>query len=383
MTEGARLSERRRPWTPGSQRSPVAAFVLLSLSAVTAAPALARDTGDDGEPAAPRAEIVLVGPESATRPVREVVDELLSRDGVAVSWSARDRLRVGEIVETPPARAAATTFVWIDLSSPVEARVYFRDAAGQRFIIRAVSLQPELAALAVEEIAQIVKSVLRALGAGTVRALSLTEARAALGEARTPPQSPAPPSPTRQTSAEIGTAALGQLYAPQLNFVGRIDASVAVISRRAAGAPVFPGTLGGCLAFGYGLPARFEGETIGADLRTLSVRAGVVWEPWRRGPTTIRLGLGGGLDRVEYRPTTAVAGAALAPPGDFLAPIGWVAAEVRLEILDRLALVAGAVAEASMSGDHFDAYDQGGARTQVLVPFGVRPGLSLGAVWRL
>src|SRR5262245_41664777 len=238
MTEGARLSERRRPWTASLERSAVAAFALLSLWVVAAAPALARDTGDAAGSVAPRAEIVLVGPESATRPVREVIDELLSRDGVAVSWSARERLRVGEIVEAPPARAAGPIFVWIDLSSPVEARLYFRDAAGQRFIIRSVSLQPEPAALAVEEIAQIVKAVLRALDAGTVHTLSLTEARAAVGEARPPPPpAPAPPAPTRRTTAEIGTAALGQLYAPQLHYTARIDLSITVISRRAAGAP--------------------------------------------------------------------------------------------------------------------------------------------------
>src|SRR5262245_12914696 len=253
MTEGARLSERRRPWTASLERSAVAAFALLSLWVVAAAPALARDTGDAAGSVAPRAEIVLVGPESATRPVREVIDELLSRDGVAVSWSARERLRVGEIVEAPPARAAGPIFVWIDLSSPVEARLYFRDAAGQRFIIRSVSLQPEPAALAVEEIAQIVKAVLRALGAGTVHTLSLTEARAALGAAPPPPAVPAPAPPAgRQASAEIGAAALAQLYAPQLDFAGRVDASVAVISRPAAGAPAFPGTLGGSLALGYG-----------------------------------------------------------------------------------------------------------------------------------
>ena len=78
------------------------------------------------------------------------------------------------------AGSVAPVVVWVDVSSGVEARVYFRAAAGRRFVIRRVSLPSGVGPLAAEEIAQVIQSVRRALASDSAWALSLAEARTAL-----------------------------------------------------------------------------------------------------------------------------------------------------------------------------------------------------------
>ena len=91
---------------------------------------------------------------------------LLSRDGVALIWRQADRLRVEDVVEAPIGARGGPVVVWVDVSSGAEARIYFRAAAGQRFVIRRVSLSGGVGLPAAEEIAQIIHSVLRALRCG-------------------------------------------------------------------------------------------------------------------------------------------------------------------------------------------------------------------------
>src|SRR5262249_10590993 len=146
--------------------------------------------------------------------------------------------------------------------------------------------------------AQIIQSVLRALASDTGWALSLPEARIALSAPA--PRPPAAP-PARTTVVEVGSMLRGQLYARELPVTGDLQLSIAAIS--SAAATSFPGAFGGRIALAYGFPARFASSAVGAELRVATLRLALVWEPWRRGRATVRIGLGGGAERVVYTPT--------------------------------------------------------------------------------
>jgi hypothetical protein len=342
---------------------------------------LGQTAADERWPTPTGVDITLVGPPAALTPVREVTTDLLSRDGVAVLWRNADKLRVEDVVETPVGGRAATV-VWVDLSSTVEARIYFRAAAGRRFVIRRVALPGGMGPLAAEEIAQIVQSVLRALAADTAWALSLSEARAALAVPERLPAPAASPAPARAAAIEIGSALVGQSYAPELPFTGGVELSIAALARPAVTSPSapsgFPGALGGRLALGYGFPAHFTTGAVGADIQAAKARLALAWEPWQGGRAAIRLGIGGGVDRVAYAPTAEAPGATAAPGETFWAALACADVALRFEVSPRFALTGAVVGEVFVERVHYDALDAAGNRREVLVPHRVRPGIAIG-----
>jgi hypothetical protein len=330
--------------------------------------------GDEGSRAPAAVEIALVGAPPGLASVREVTGELLARDGVVVSWRELDWLRAEDILETGMGGQGAPLFVWIDISSPVEARLYFRAAAGQRFVIRRIPLPGRIGPVEVEEIAQIVQSVLRTLASDTGWALSLSEARVAL---RSPERSPVPaaaPPSTRQPRLEVGSAVVGQSYAPELSFTGEVEISIALWSERA---------LGGGLALGYGWPARFSSGAVGAQLQAATLRLELLWEPLRIGRWAVRLGAGVGADRVTYTPRAESSGATAVAGGSFLSPLGCLDAALHMQVSPRFALALGLLAEVYLNRVHYDVSDPSGAREEVLVPHRLRPALTLGGEVRL
>jgi len=347
-----------------------------------APPIFAQADTDDRAPARPGVDITMVGPSAVLAPVREVTTDLLTRDGVTVFWRSADSLRVEDVIESSAGtRPASVVVVWVDLSAATEARLYFRAAAGRRFVIRRVALPAGMGPLAAEEIAQIIQSVCRALAADPGWALSLPEARLALSvpEHRPPP---APPPAARAAIVEIGAAIVGQSFAAELPIAGSLDLSVAALSRRAEASPV-AASFGGRVALGYGLPTHVATGAVGADLRTARLRLSLVWEAWRQGRVAIRFGLGGGGDRVSYTPSAELPGATPAAEGTFLTAIGCADATLHLDVSTRVALAAAAIAELSLERVHYDAYDGAGNLKEVLVPHRVRPGIVIGVEVRL
>ncbi|HEY7374288.1 MAG TPA: hypothetical protein VIF57_19150 [Polyangia bacterium] len=355
--------------------------VPLAVSPAARAQGAAPADRGDRWPAPVGADITLIGPEAAVASVRAVAAELLARDGVAVVWHQVAKLRAEEMFATPPGDRAAPVFVWVDVASAREARITFRAAAGSRFVIRRVALPGGVGPLAVEEIAQIIQSVLHALASDTGWALSLPEARVALSVPE-PRPAPPPPAPARATVVAVGSAVRGQLYAPDLPPTADLEVAIEAISR-VAGAPWSPGSLGGRLVLAYGFPARFAGGAVGADLRVATLRLQLVWEPWRRGRAALRIGVGGGADRVVYTPTAEQPGAMTAAGGTFVSPVGCLDAALRLEVAARVAVNAGLLAELALQRVHYDAYDAQGRLNEVLIPYRLRPGLAIGLEVRL
>jgi hypothetical protein len=370
------------------KRARVLTFHLIFLISGAAAPARGQTapSADERWPAPSTVDIVMVGAEAVVAPVRELTADLLTRNGVAVFWRRADRLRAEDVIDAPGAGRAAPVAVWVDLSSAVEGRIYFRAAAGRRFVIRRVPLPGGVGPLAAEEIAQIIQSVLRALAADTTWALSLPEARAALHVPEQPPPPPTVPAPVRSTAVEIGSGLVGQSYAAALPVTGSVEVSVAAVSRRAAASPpAFPGNFGGRLSLGYGWPTHFASGAVGADLWTTRVRLALVWEPWQSesGRTSIRIGLGGGADRVDYSPTVELAGAMTAPAATFTTGVASADAALHVALAPRFALLAAVLVDVGLQRVHYDAYDTAGNLTEALVPHRARPGVTIGLEARL
>ena len=177
-TEALTVRKRHggQPWSM-RWRGRLTGIILVLL---LGAPAAAAAEGD-AAPAAPRpANVTLIGLNSAGGGVREVVAELLSREGFSVSWSERDSSRPQDFLDRNGEKALAAMDVWIDLSSPSEAHLYFRDAQANRFFIRSLPLGQGIDELAKEEIGHVVASAVWSLSQEDGQALTRSQARAAL-----------------------------------------------------------------------------------------------------------------------------------------------------------------------------------------------------------
>jgi hypothetical protein len=324
--------------------------------------------------------VTLIGPEAARASVREVSGELLVRAGVATSWAAQASFRSQDLFAAAQDNRDDAVGVWIDLSSSSTAHLYFRDAGSKWFVIRSLPLPGgrRLDEIAREEIGHIVATAVVALGTGTGKALTRSEARAALEtqsvsiQVATPPATSGPPP--RLALAPWATA---QLFAPQKATTGFLGLSVAMARGPRWGQG--PGRLGAWLDVGYQIAGGYNGERVGADIHTTSLRAGLLWDIRRLRAVLLRVGLGGGIDHVTYRPRGESTNVDLAAAGRFLIPEVCLWGGVELRATEHLALSLRALADLALVRVHYDVDSGDGQRRQVLVPYLVRPGLSLGA----
>jgi hypothetical protein len=373
----------------GPLRAALAA--LLALAAVAPPRALA------AAPTGPRiqAEIALLGTAIVVEPVRDVLSELLEREGVDAVFTWPQRLNADDIFSAPGSSRAAIA-VWIDLlTSPGEARLYFRDAGARRFVVRRVPLRRESEEIAREEIAHIVASAVLALNAGNGATLTLTQAREAIksittaapkdddddnddGSRRAQPEprrGGASPSGARAASStvvwETSASVTAQVLAREIPVAPRFDVSFGVVDR----------SVGAWLSAGYQLPATDTGS-VGVTLRAMALRAGLLWDVHHFGAATLRVWAGVGADRVDFQPRGDDPHVALAPGGEFWTPAGRLAIGVRFGHWEHLALEGAVVGDLSLADVHYDIQDAQGFTQRVLAPLVMRPGASIGAVWR-
>jgi len=348
-------------------------ILVLLLSARSAAAAEANSA-----PAAPRrASVTLLGQNSAGSGVREVIAELLAREGFAVSWSERDSFRPQDFLERAGEDSLAALEVWIDLSSSFEAHLYFHDFQADRFFIRSLPLGQGIDEIAKEEIGHVVASAVLSLSQEDGQALTRSEARAALQvQPAQVSDSPVPPASSRPLRFEIVVAGGAQALAREIPMAGVLAISGAVTRGPRWGRE--GGRLGVWLDLGYQIPASYQGTAVGVALQSIWLRAGGHWEIERRRRAVFRLGLGGGFDRVDFQPRGDAAMVELAPRGAFFVPVAcfWGGVDIRLS--EHLALATRAFADIALMDVHYELRNSGGASKRVLVPFSFRPGASLG-----
>jgi hypothetical protein len=329
-----------------------------------------------GPPPPLRAHVTVLGQDAASTGVREVVAELLVREGFAVLWSYGEIFRPQDVLDRQGEELAAIG-VWIDLTSLAEARLYFRDSHADRFFIRSLSLGQGLDEIAKEEIGHIVASAVLALGQGNGQALTRSEASQALGAQ--PAQasvSPVPPVAGRPLRVEIATSGGVQAFSRDLPLAGLLTVSAAVTRGPRWGRA--NGSFGAWLDLGYQIPVRYEQDAVGVKLQAMSLRAGGLWQIERRGTVVFRLGIGGGVDRVDFWPHGNASGVDVAPKAEFYVPAlcSWGGLDLRLA--EHVAVTARVFADIALMDVHYDVQDSSGASTRVLSPLAVRPGGSLG-----
>jgi hypothetical protein len=317
-------------------------------------------------------DVALIGRAEAVGPVRDVLRELLGREGVEVVWTWPERFRPDDVLAVTSGARTLGAAVWIDLGTPSQANLYFRDASAERFVVRRLPLERGLDELAREEIAHVVASAVLALASGSGPALSRSEARAVLVAAPAAPETPPPPAAVaRPTHWEAG-ASLG---------IGALAASIPVGFRVEASFAASAGpAVAAWLALGYQLPAS-DTDAVGVVVQAMQVRAGARYELLRSGAVAVHLLAGAGVDRVEFRPRSDDPTVELAPAGRFWAPVARFGAGVRLARWRHLALEGGLGADILLTDVHYDLHDAQGRAMRVVTPLIVQPGLVFGATW--
>jgi hypothetical protein len=328
--------------------------------------------------------IVLIGPREAQSTARLVIAEWLGRAGTAVVWSAQESFRPDDLFERSLHFAGIR--VWIDVSSSKQVSLYFRDPTTNRFVIRSLRLAHGLDEIGREEIGHIVASAVTALATSPDDALSESAARAALqidhaqaavvAATTSSETQPQPPLGLRLELAGIGGM---QAYAHDMLVVEAVALSFALTRGprwgRSRGSP------GAWLDLGYQIPATYESQTVGARLSAVSLRAGLLWEMRDLRLVLFRVGLGGGVDRVHYRPIGDANVLDLAAAGDFWVPTAslWAGAEARLA--EHVGLTVRAFADVVLAHVHYDMVAASGTAVQALTPYRIRPGFSMGAAF--
>lgn len=356
---------------PGARRLGARGFLAVAvLLALRATPA--RAAGDSSESKnVIQADIALVGPDPVVARAQSVVVELLERENVFVSTSRVDHIRPEAVLAAQAPSERRPVGAWIDVGSTREVLLYFRDASGQRFVLRKLALENGLDEVAIEEIGHIVKSVVLALAAGDEPALTIVQARAILQPAQHEAPKPIAPRTTHPLVAEVGVNLVAQLFSPEISLAPRLDLRLALLSEHDWGPP---GPIGGWLAVGYGQTPQYQSPTIDLDLATVAARIGAVWEPWRSARVLARIGIGGGFDLVDFTPHPSSSGVAPSAAGRFLTPVGTVVADLTLTVLGPLAFGAGAEVDFYLADVHYDLQRADG-RVRIVVPYRVRPGL--------
>ena len=215
-------------------------------------------TGELSESKGPiETDIELAGREPAVARVRSVITELLEREGVVVSTSRLDRIQHEAILAPAAPSRRHSIGAWIDIESTREVQLYFRDASAQRFVVRRLALENGLDEIAVEEVGQVVKSVVLALAAGDEPALTFAQARAILQPAdhEAPKHIEGAPTTTAPLVGEVGVGVLGQLFSPEIRLSPRLDLRLALLVDHRGGPH---GSFGGWLSVGYGDTLRYR-----------------------------------------------------------------------------------------------------------------------------
>jgi hypothetical protein len=327
---------------------------------------------EDGAVSHRQVQIALLGSASAVGPVRGLIAELLAREGFHVFWAWPEQFADDQILSPPPP-GPALVGVWIDLSSQVEARLYFRDASATRFVVRRLPVRPGQAAVFHEEVAQIVASAVLAIDTGDGRGLTPVEARAALqsmpvvhlGTSAAAPAAAPPREPLRwEARASITLHAL----ASAVPVAGRIEAALGLVS----------GPWEAWLGGGY-QPPRGVGGSIGVELQAAVLRAGVIREVTRTSGVALGVSAAIGLDRIQFRPRSHDPTVTLAAESHFWTPVARLGAEARFDRWRPFAIVAALVGDLFLADVHYDVRDTQGVTRRIVNPLRIQPGVSLAA----
>ncbi|MBN1609801.1 MAG: hypothetical protein JW940_24425 [Polyangiaceae bacterium] len=330
--------------------------------------------------------VTLVGIRSDRTAIEELLTEWFELGAFELVTRWQPTLRVDEVLSS---KAGAELRIWLVLMGKARARVYFADAAGERFLVRDVPLRDGLDELGRERIVQILSSSAHAFLARSANS-SREEIQRTFAEPT--PADPLPP-PTEPATAPPAshepTAGVGSQPHPS-PWGLRGGGSYVAIHRGAEGTGHGPEAMLGVTYRGqrqrlslslrgrYEWPHRAAGDEVTLALQTAGMRLmlGVESDPPGFGWAAR---FGAGWDRVSYTPrprtqeTTARRGSA-----DFRPLLGFAVGGVIQGQRGSIAVLT--LLELPLVDTHYDVALQAARRID-LAPWRVQPGLALEAVW--
>ncbi|HVU00158.1 MAG TPA: hypothetical protein VHE30_00350, partial [Polyangiaceae bacterium] len=99
---------------------------------------------------------MFVGAAADTEDLRAVLRELLERSGVHPEFESRDRFRSSALLATEP--SDARVWVFLQLTGPRRAKLYFRGPLGERFLLRTLNLRRGMDEVGRELVGQVVET---------------------------------------------------------------------------------------------------------------------------------------------------------------------------------------------------------------------------------
>jgi hypothetical protein len=333
--------------------------------------------------AAPLANIVLVGVVQAGNELVLLLRELLSRQGVECDFSEVRRFDPDALFAEDDATTKVRVFV--RLTDPQRARLYFRGPSGERFLLRTIALPSGLDEVGRELVGQVVESSVVTLLRSS-NGLSREEASAEVARETTvtepppePAREPAPEEPRkpkqRPWAFSVALRYAAAWFGPDLELAHGPGVELALGARRGIR---FRGRVSGEWFFDQ----TFDDRDLSANVETRPLRAGVdVGIPLTE-TQLLAFGLGAGVDLSRVEPSTA-RGEDVTPgePQSSVVPV--IRPELRYELgAGSLMFGASAFADLSLVRTHYDLLDEG-QLVRLGAPWTVRPGgaLALGIVW--
>jgi hypothetical protein len=335
------------------------------------------------EEAAARPAVVLEIAASDAREsdaVAQVVRELLGRLAVDVRVAQVARIDVAAIAAPPRADGAAEpplARVWIDWRTAGRATLYLLDARHDRLLVRQVERPAGGEELAREELAHILETACEGLLAGG----EVGVPRAGVVPLLLPPPVRAPetvassaPPPGDAAAARLQIALLYEaaMLAPEAPLTHGPVVSVFVRAR-------VRGLRWGLWSTAQlRVPVHAADQTVGVAMQTGALRALLAVERPLSRRTTVRGGVGGGVDLVRATPEATVADrVVLEGPRTLSFAVGRAALGIDLRLSARTALVGTLAADVDLTGQRY-VFARGGGEQLVLRPWVVRPAASVG-----
>lgn len=358
---------------------------LIAVSMLGATTARAVET-DESEPSATsrgaarkNVELVIVGRPADAKPLEDAILELLGRKDLTVVHD-----RDGVPAATVLARVA------IDLEAKDEARVFVsRGRAGLPLVSRTVP-RSDNPAVVREALAQTVRAAVEAemlaeegrLAAPAPTLTAVAEptpppAPVVVAQPREPvdvaepPAAPAPRSRLAPWGVELTTFAAGGPFAEDAGPVIRAGVGASIGSRRGLGPTI-------ALSAAYAVPFRVQADVLTSHADLAFVRLVPSLTVARFTAATIEVGLGGGVDVLTVEATSSELPAqTIEDQTTRVNPVLSSLLSVHVALVESVALTVSGAIDVELSSRRY-VLDDRGTRTDVFVPWRVRPALVLG-----
>jgi hypothetical protein len=328
-------------------------------------------------------EIVVVGSEADFEAMRAALGTS-AFEGATARWSQKTSLESQELFERRPEASDVEVRAWVDLTDPKQAELYFADRAGERFLVRTVSLPDGLSPLGREALGQVlelsVKAMLEDDRIGMSRAETSELLKARRDEASTKPAAPPDtraepePAPTRSRESSLGAEMFygARLHSSDVSLVHGPGLGLGWITESPSWESIV------WVTGQYELPEKLVTPAIGVEWTTWRVQGGVGFA-FATGSSFLLGGrLGGGVDVTSFSPEPGSSGEAveLEPSSVSTAPVIDLAFEASVPLASRLSASARLFGSFYPVRVHYDL-DVDGEPTTILAPYWVRPGLEL------